>query len=61
MEKVADFRIQILKDDSNYMLTLQCDGDEFEIEVDNPHDLEDEVSELIQEKLAAFGVKTQRS
>lgn len=61
MEKIIDFRVQIVQDANTFTATLFCEGDEFEIEVDDPKELEDEVVELIQEKLATFGVVLERN
>lgn len=56
MQKVADFRIQINRVNKQFQLILSAEGDEFEIELEDPQDLIDEVDELVHDKLVKFGV-----
>ena len=60
-EKIADFTVSILRTDNEKHFVLQAEGDEFEIEVNNPEDLIDEVEELVQERLAKYGIVVERN
>jgi hypothetical protein len=51
-----DFNVKITEENGKYTLILKADGDDFEVEVNTPQDLIEEVDELIYDRLTQHGI-----
>lgn len=61
MSQIADFHVKISQEDAKFKITLKDQGDDFEVEVEDAGDLMDEVDELLNERLAKYGVTTREA
>jgi hypothetical protein len=51
-----DFNVKITEENGKFTLILKADGDDFEVEVNTPQDLIEEVDELIYDRLTQHGI-----